>query len=114
MPSEDGSMPPLPASPQDEEDLARAHRWHDDEEERLDPSNNKAGKGKAREVYPEEDDVSAHSTGSTINRYPDEEEGEEEYPPVTEDEAETRRIEEVLTITAFLRNSTKFEFHRRT
>lgn len=106
--------PPLPASPQDEEDLAGAHRWHDDEEEHLDPSNNKAGKGKAREVYPE-DGVSASTyNGSTVNRYPDEEEGEEEYPPVTEDEAETRRIEEVLIITAFLRNSTKFEFHRRT
>ncbi|KAF7376069.1 hypothetical protein MSAN_00021700 [Mycena sanguinolenta] len=122
MPSEDDLVPPSPPSPQDEEDLAGAHRWHDDEEEHLDPSNKKAkGKAKSRALYdpvsvseprqakgkakaneyPEEDDVSASATynGSTINHYPDEDDDDEdgqEYPPVAEDEAETRRIEENL------------------
>ncbi|KAJ7262265.1 hypothetical protein B0H12DRAFT_1105039 [Mycena haematopus] len=113
MPSEDDLAPPLPASPQDEEDVSRAHRWHDDEEEHLDPSRalydpdssvaeprQAKGKGKASEAYSEEDDVSVNATynGSTMNRYPDEDEqeDEQEYPPVAEDEAETRRIEENL------------------
>ncbi|KAF8210142.1 hypothetical protein K438DRAFT_2011601 [Mycena galopus ATCC 62051] len=106
MPSEDD--PPAPP-PQDEQDLAGAHRWNDDddEEEHLDPSNKKAkakGKAKANEAYLEEDDVSVNATynGSTVNRYnldgdeDEQEDGEQEYPPVAEDEAETRRIEENL------------------
>lgn len=69
------SPSPQPPSPQNEEDLAGAHGWSDDEAEHLDPSNK--AKGKAREVYPDEDDE------------------DQEYPPFTDEEAETRRIEEV-------------------
>ncbi|KAJ7783045.1 hypothetical protein B0H16DRAFT_476401 [Mycena metata] len=64
-----------------EEDLAGAHQWSDDEAEHLDPSNK--GKGKARKAYPDEEDASSSSE-------------QQEYPPVTDDEAETRRIEENL------------------
>ncbi|KAF7361975.1 hypothetical protein MVEN_00542500 [Mycena venus] len=121
-PAENTVAPPSPSSPQDEEDLTGAHRWDDDEEQHLDPKGKAkrtsrsantpedeaelrqvTRKGKAREMYPEEDDVSVNATynGSTINRYPNEDAGaddddEREYPPVTEDEAETRRIAENL------------------
>ncbi|KAJ6593815.1 hypothetical protein B0H19DRAFT_1092107 [Mycena capillaripes] len=68
------SPSPEPPSPH-EEDLAGARRWDDDDEaEHLDPSSK--SKGKAREVYPDKDDP--------------------EYPPVTDEDAETRRIEENL------------------
>lgn len=70
-----------------EEDLAGAHQWSDDEAEHLDPSNK--GKGKAREAYPDEEDASSSSE-------------QQEYPPVTDDEAETRRIEEVFRFSFFL------------
>ncbi|KAJ6475281.1 hypothetical protein C8R47DRAFT_986410 [Mycena vitilis] len=66
-------------SPHREEDLAGAHQWSDDEAEHLDPSNNTKdkGKGKARDVDLDEED-------------------DPEYPPVTDEDAETRRIEENL------------------
>ncbi|KAK7057271.1 hypothetical protein R3P38DRAFT_2840322 [Favolaschia claudopus] len=117
----EGTRLPLPPSPQDEQDLSGAHRWDDDEEQHLDPSGKSTKqdslehapladgdaeprqtkrKGKAREVYPEEDDVSANATlnGSTLDRYPEDDEDDEEpeYPPVAEDETETRRIQENL------------------
>ncbi|KAJ7703289.1 hypothetical protein B0H17DRAFT_1167049 [Mycena rosella] len=72
------ASPPPPPSPQNEEDLAAAHQWSDGEAEHLDPSSK--GKGKARELYPDEED-------------PDD---TQEYPPVNDDEAETRRVEETL------------------
>lgn len=79
------SLAPLPApspspppSPLNEEDLSGAHRWSDDEAEHLDPYSK--GKGKARPLHRGEDTDT------------------QEYPPVAEDEAETRRIEEVATL----------------
>ncbi|KAJ7188358.1 hypothetical protein C8R46DRAFT_1171476 [Mycena filopes] len=66
-----------------EEDLTGAHQWSDDEAEHLDPSNKRMGK--AREVYPDQDDASSSSSSE-----------QQEYPPVTDEEAETRRIEENL------------------
>ncbi|KAJ7084300.1 hypothetical protein B0H15DRAFT_848565 [Mycena belliarum] len=77
MPDDDPVVRPLPPSPPPhEEDLSGAHRWsHDDDEaEYLDPSN----KGKAREVYPDDEDE------------------DPAYPPVTDEEAETRRVQENL------------------
>lgn len=74
------SPSPEPPSPHEEEDLAGAHRWDDDEAEHLDPSSK--AKGKAREVYDDEDDP--------------------EYPPVTDEEAETRRIEEVYCLSPLI------------
>ncbi|KAJ7668090.1 hypothetical protein B0H17DRAFT_1248825 [Mycena rosella] len=50
-----------------------SHQWSDGEAEHLDPSSK--GKGKARQLYPDEED-------------PDD---TQEYPPVNDDEAETRR-----------------------
>ncbi|KAF7315362.1 hypothetical protein MIND_00050800 [Mycena indigotica] len=63
-----------PRSPDHEQDLSGAHRWSDEEAEvqHLDPSS----KGKARETY--------------SNDQP------QEYPPTTDDETETRQIEENL------------------
>ncbi|KAJ7132838.1 hypothetical protein C8R43DRAFT_1023623 [Mycena crocata] len=77
VPPRPQTLPSPPPSPQNEEDLAGAHRWSDDEQEHLDPYNN--AKGKAREAEPDEDESDT-----------------QEYPPVNEDEAETRRIEENL------------------
>ncbi|KAJ7733756.1 hypothetical protein DFH07DRAFT_132477 [Mycena maculata] len=70
----------LPSSPvQNEEDLAGAHQWSDDDEaEHLDPSNKAKGKSRQLSPNPEEDD------------------DPQEYPPVNDDEAETRRIQENL------------------
>ncbi|KAJ6586835.1 hypothetical protein DFH09DRAFT_977051 [Mycena vulgaris] len=68
---------PPPPPPQNEEDLSGAHQWSDDEAEHLDPSNK--AKGKARQLYPEQDDPDL-----------------QEYPPVNDDEAETRLVEENL------------------
>jgi hypothetical protein len=65
--------PPSPPTPI-EEDLSGAHQWSDDENKLLDPSSK--AKGKARQLY----DDAADS---------------QDYPPVNDDEAETRRIEEV-------------------
>ncbi|KAJ7287631.1 hypothetical protein C8J57DRAFT_1446320 [Mycena rebaudengoi] len=66
--------PPSPPTPI-EEDLSGAHQWSDDENKLLDPSSK--AKGKARQLY----DDAADS---------------QDYPPVNDDEAETRRIEENL------------------
>ncbi|KAJ7209496.1 hypothetical protein GGX14DRAFT_630392, partial [Mycena pura] len=69
--------PSPPPSPLNEEDLSGAHRWSDDEAEHLDPYSK--GKGKGRQLHLDEEDADT-----------------QEYPPVAEDEAETRRIEENL------------------
>ncbi|KAJ7072411.1 hypothetical protein C8F01DRAFT_1243452 [Mycena amicta] len=71
-----GPLPPHTAD--NEQDLAGAHRWSDDEAEaeHLHPSS----KGKARQTYPDDEDRPEL----------------QEYPPTTDDDADTRRIEENL------------------
>ncbi|KAJ7462196.1 hypothetical protein B0H11DRAFT_2054569 [Mycena galericulata] len=79
MADDERPRPSSPSAPQNEQDLAAAQEWSDDDEaEHLDPSNK--GKGKARQ----------------LPRSPEPDEDDQEYPPVNDDEAETRRIEENL------------------
>ncbi|KAF7321354.1 hypothetical protein MKEN_00655600 [Mycena kentingensis (nom. inval.)] len=76
MPEQPDASPSPPRTTDNEHDLSAAHRWSDDEQEHLDPQR----KGKAREHYPQHPDDPSP----------------QQYPPTSEEEAETRRIEENL------------------
>jgi hypothetical protein len=75
-------LSPEPISPTSEEDVAGSRVWQDEEDI---PSAKR--KGKQREDSPE-------NRGSE-DTYGDVEGDTPEYPPVNEDQAETRRVEEV-------------------
>ncbi|KAI0081313.1 hypothetical protein K474DRAFT_1672057 [Panus rudis PR-1116 ss-1] len=96
-------MPSIPPSPTTEEDISKAHReWHEDEEPaaplsptELTPKSARA-RGKQRASpdvvpsYAEEDEsTSDEGEGSTGA-------GKESYPPIKDEEAESRKVEETL------------------
>ena len=77
-------VPPSPA----EEDLSRAHAWHEDtESEEAHISPKRKGKERSPSTDTEGDDDEFERSGSGSS-----------YPPINDEEAETRRVEEVSRI----------------
>lgn len=88
-------LPSLPSSPITEEDLSRSTTWATDDNSNSDDQGKiswRTDRGKSKEVVGSCDDDFVH-TGETS-----EDDGTGgTYPPANEDDAETRRIEEVST-----------------
>ncbi|KAI5830018.1 hypothetical protein K523DRAFT_240756 [Schizophyllum commune Tattone D] len=77
-------VPPSPA----EEDLSRAHAWHEDtESEEAHVSPKRKGKERSPSTDTEGDDDEFERSGSGSS-----------YPPINDEEAETRRVEEVSNL----------------
>jgi len=86
---------PLPPSPIEDYDLGHARTWDSDDEYTPTTETSPSRKGKAKQYDPQHTDAAGPEViGMT------EMDGNGVYPPVNDDAAETRRIEEVSSVSS--------------